>query len=132
MPVQAFRESVDVLDEKGYVKKNGVLGNPYKYLEVSVSGFETYCERFFEGYADVAKRIAIAIVEGDEPHPERGRRPAEAKELAARMGIPPLVAIQVFKNLERLGRVKLGKSLGIYQAFSVSAGFKREMLASRT
>lgn len=131
MPVHAFRESVDVLDEKGYVKKQGVLGNPYKYLEVTVSGFEAYCERFFEGYPDVARRIAIAIVEGDEPHPDRGRRPAEAKELAERIGVPPLVAIQVFKNLERLGRVKLGKSLGIYQAWSVSAGFKRELLASK-
>lgn len=131
MPLAAFRESIDILDEKHHVSRQGIAGDPYKYLEVTVGGFELFCERFIQDYADIAKKIAIAIIEGDHRDPDRGWYPAEANDLAARMNIPEAVAIQVFHNLERLGRIKMGKSLGVYEAISVSPGFKREMLASK-
>jgi hypothetical protein len=131
MPMTAFRESIDILDEKHHVSREGVLGDPYKYLEVTVGGFELFCERFVPDYADHAKRIAIAIVEGDHRDPDTGWHPAEAKDLAQKMNLPEPVAIQVFQNLERLGRIKMGKTLGVYEAITVSPGLKREMLASK-
>lgn len=131
MPFAAFRESIDILDEKHHVSRQGVIGDPYKYLEVTVRGFELWCERFVPDYADHAKKIAIAIIEADYRDPDKGWYPAEATDLAERMNLPEPVAIQVFENLERLGRIELGKSVGVYEAISVSPGFKREMLASK-
>jgi hypothetical protein len=131
MPMTAFRESIDILDEKHHVSRQGVLGDPYKYLEVTVGGFELFCERFVPDYAEHAKKIAIAIIDGDRRDPDTGWYPAEAKDLGQRMNLPEAVAIQVFQNLERLGRITLGKTLGVYEAITVSPGFKREMLASK-
>ena len=123
---------LDILDEKYHVSRQGVLGDPYKYLEVTVGGFELWCERFVPDYAAHAKKIAIAIIEADHRDPDKGWYPAEAKDLAERMNLPEPVAIQVFQNLERLGRIKIGKTLGRYEAISVSSAFKREMLAAKS
>lgn len=131
MPKTTFRESIDILDEKRHVIRQGVLGDQYKNLEVTVGGFELFCERFVPNYAEHAKKISIAIIDADHRDPDRGWYPAEAKDLAEKMNIPETVAIQVFQNLERLGRVELGKSLGVYEAITVSPGFKREMLAAK-
>lgn len=131
MPKATFRESIDILDERRHVIRQDVLGDQYKYLEVTVGGFELFCERFVPDYAEHAKKISIAIIDADHRDPDRGWYPAEAKDLAEKMNIPETVAIQIFQNLERLGRVELGKSLGVYEAITVSPGFKREMLASK-
>ena len=131
MPKTTFREASFIPGRRDTSSKQGVLGDQYKNLEVTVGGFELFCERFVPNYAEHAKKISIAIIDADHRDPDRGWYPAEAKDLAEKMNIPETVAIQVFQNLERLGRVELGKSLGVYEAISVSPGFKREMLAAK-
>ena len=99
MPKTTFRESIDILDEKRHVIRQGVLGDQYKNLEVTVGGFELFSKGSSPTTRNTRRKSPIAISSARTTEIQtRGWYPA-GRGLNAEDEHPETVAIQVFRNL---------------------------------
>jgi TIR domain-containing protein len=119
MAPQTMKDSLDVLSENGYLKRDGVVGDPYKFVKVLPTGFDLYASLFVEDYGDIYKRIAATIATEAR---------AQAKTIAADMKLPLRLVNHVYEHLEMRGKITLSKTISpSHSAASVSPTFRREM-----
>jgi hypothetical protein len=124
MEPQTMKDCADVLSEKWYLKVEGALGNPHKYLQVRPLGFDTYASQFVDDYGGIYKRIATKIAGAPDYNPG-----FDAETIAEQMNLPLRLVNHVYEHLAARGKITLSSHLSPgREAATVSATFRREMM----
>jgi hypothetical protein len=123
LTIPTMKDSLAVLDEKGYVKKHGVLGDPFKYLDVLSTGLDTYASQFIPDYGQTYRRVAAAIASAPDCNPG-----IDAGTISENMKLPHRLVNHIYEHLATRGKIKLSRLLHPSRsAETVSASFRREM-----
>jgi TIR domain len=123
LTIPTMKDSVAVLDEKGYVKKHGVLGDPFKYLDVRPTCFDTYASQFIPDYGQTYRRVAAAIAFAPDYNPG-----VDAGTISRDMKLPHRLVNHIYEHLAMRGKIKLSRELcPSHSTETVSPSFRREM-----
>lgn len=93
-------ESLQVLDQAGYIRTGGVGGI---HFEVTEFGFDVYCRAYVEDYASIQKSVGLEI---------ENQKSYQNKSIAKSLGKPQIIIDHVLRVFESKGFVKLYSSLG--------------------
>lgn len=124
MEMQTMKDSASVLSERGYLRVEGVVGNPYAHLEVLPHGFDAYASQFVDDYGGIYRRIATKIA--GAPDYNQG---FDGETIAEELGLPLRLVNHVYEHLAARGKITLSSQLSPgLEAATVSATFRREMM----
>jgi TIR domain len=120
---QTMKDCAAVLSERGYLKLEGVIGNPYMYLEVRPIGFDAYATAFITEYESLYRRIAVMIAGAPDYNPS-----VDAGSIARALEVDHRIVNHVYEHLAIRGKITLSKAVRrSHEAMTVSASFRREM-----
>jgi hypothetical protein len=120
---QTMKDCAAVLSERGYLKREGVPGNPYKHLEVRPTGFDAYATAFIPEYESVYRKIAVMIAGAPDYNPG-----IDAESIFRTIKVSHRIVNHVYEHLAMRGKITLSKALHpSHKAMTVSASFRREI-----
>jgi hypothetical protein len=114
---ETLSESIDLLEQEGYVDVIRHLGpGPYDF-RLTEAGFELYLVNNFESYDAAVKEVIALIVNRDV---------MSSDQLAAQAQIPHRIAHHIVSRLEAGGHVKLSRTLSATaRIFAIAPSLKR-------
>jgi hypothetical protein len=121
IPEQEFEDSLQLLEDHGYIKIHGVIGCKIVRIEVSFSGLERYLESTRPDFGSLVDRVAAKIV-NEQMH--------DGAALFAGFGEPIMVFGAIVHILESRGLVRISWYLGgplSFQIRDVSAQLRRAL-----
>lgn len=123
---QTMKDCAAVICEKGYIKQEGVMGNPYKYLEVRPSGFDAYATAFIPEYGSIYRKVAVMVAGAPDYNPV-----IDAGSISRTLNVAHAIVNHVYEHLAMRGKIRLSKALRpSHTAMTVSPTFRREMSGS--
>jgi len=96
-------ESLEILDEQGYVQNQRVLGGRVPYFSITTFGFENYLRHNDSKYEEKLEKVVFSILNG-----KQGR----ASEIAEQTNINPTIVYHILDFLTSKGLLKTVKVLG--------------------
>ncbi len=103
VPIEEFRETIEILDEKGYIKAMKVIGGEIPHFLITTFGFEEYSRVYMEDYDSIFESAAFQIVNQDNKH---------NTSISKSLNQPQRVIDHILDVLEAKGLIKLVKSIG--------------------
>lgn len=103
---QAYLDSLDVLEERWYVRVHRTLGaglDGARAFSLTTLGLGEYARNFIEGYETMQMMVVAELVNTDH----RGDR-----EIAAEASVPRVLVEHIFDLFESRGLVKVSKTTG--------------------
>jgi hypothetical protein len=120
VPESELRESLEILDQNGYIELHGTLGSDLDSYSILPYGFEKYARTYIPDYQETLQNVIIMIV-------NQGMR--ENIKIAETLNKPLYLIDHIYKLLETKGHVKLSNELGRSNTiFEVSASLKRLLM----
>ncbi len=120
---EEFFESLEILENRGYIKATRVFGNiPISHFLITVYGFEKYAHAYIEGYNSIFQSVAFQIVNHDKKN---------NKSISMALNQPQMIVNHILDVLQISGKIKVtnegggGRNICI---FSVSPELKRMLI----
>lgn len=121
---EAFLESLEVLEGRGYIKVHGTFGRGIESKSsfgLSTFGMQTYSEEFVEDYGLTIEAVAASLV-----NDSAGAAARSDREIAGAIDRPRVLVEHILDIFEMQGWVKLSKSMGGHtHVFWVSPELRR-------
>jgi hypothetical protein len=119
IPQQELLDSLDILEQRYFIKIGRSLGAPLSHVVLTNFGFQQYAEAYVDDYQDVVKQIAALLVN------ENVRR---NDELADRVKKPAPFIDFVLNLMEGNSHIKVSKSIGGQShVWEISASLRRAL-----
>ena len=119
IPESELSDSLEILDQHGYIKLHRSLGDGLDSFDITTHGFESYARTYISNYKDILTDTVFCIVNKDK------KTNSEISEL---LGQPLKLIDHILHVLEMNRHLKLGKELGgNVMIFSVSPSLRRMM-----
>lgn len=117
IPQPELIDSLDILEQRYYIKIRRCFGAPMAYAELTDHGFQQFAQAYVDGYQDVVGRIAALLV---------NENVRQNEELATRVGKPCEFVNFVLNQLESNHHIKMSKySGGQSRVWDISASLRR-------
>lgn len=117
IPESELRDSLEILDQNGYIELHRTLGTDIDSYSVLFYGFEEYARTYIQDYQDIIQDVIILIVN----QKMRGNI-----KISESLNKPLCLVDHIFKLLESNGHIKLSNELGHSNTiFDVSPSLKR-------
>jgi hypothetical protein len=103
---EAFLESLQVLDERGYVKVHRTLGSgilSMGHFTITTLGMQEYARAFLPSYAELLEDVVAQLVNGER---------VTDRQIAGEIDVPRILVEHVFDVLQSRGLIKLSKTTG--------------------
>lgn len=124
LPVQELKDSLEILDNNGYIDIMKALGQGFRPYRVTKSGFEIYARSAIEDYESLTGEMMSLIVNRDI---------RSNIELAQALNRPQYLANHIIWVLEQHGYVKCSRTIGeLIRIYDVSAALRREVRTRST
>ncbi len=119
IPESELSDSLEILDQHGYIKLHRSLGDGLDSFDITTHGFESYARTYISNYKDILTDTISCIVNKDK------KTNSEISEL---LGQPLKLIDHILHVLGMNRHLKLGKELGgNVMIFSVSPSLRRMM-----
>lgn len=117
VPEMSLRDSLEVLDQKNYIKLNRTLGDELDHFLVSWYGLYEYAKACIPDFPEVIKKVIIELV----------NKKVSCNEWIAEQICQPIVVVNCILDMfEAYGHIKQSKLLGgINEVYSVKPTLKR-------
>ncbi|MCD6197414.1 MAG: toll/interleukin-1 receptor domain-containing protein [Deltaproteobacteria bacterium] len=117
IPEGELSDSLEMLDQYGYIRLHRTLDKgPYEY-EITLFGFDKYASAYIKDYQQIIHDVIVSIV---------NQSLRDNHEIADRLGQPLKLIEHILDLLESKGHVKLSKDLdGGVHIFDTSPALKR-------
>jgi hypothetical protein len=120
---QTMKDCAAVLSERGYLKREGGIGDPYGHLEVRPTGFDAYATAFIPEYGSLYRKIAVMIAGAPDFNPG-----VDAESISHTLNVAHRIVNHVYEHLAMRGKITLSRELHpSHEATSVSPSFRREI-----
>lgn len=119
VPESELNDSMEILEERGYLSISHTLGGGLNNFRITASGFETYAKSCIPGYQDIFKSVVVALV---------NKQLKDNLAIAAETGQTRFLVDHILDVLERSGHLKQSKTMGERQwIFSISPSLRRSL-----
>lgn len=117
IPEIELKESLEILDQNGYIEFHRTLGNDLDSYSIRLYGFEEYARAYIPEYQDIIKEVIILIL---------NQNMRENFQISESLKKPLCLVDHIFKLLESNDHIKLSNELGRSNTiFQVSPSLKR-------
>ncbi len=121
MGLEAFLDSLEILDEKGFVKLGKALGwrlRGIHYIQPTLNGFMVYARANFPQIENDIRTVALAILNEKLFH---------ATQIAQTTGVPPFIVDKLLDLFVSRNWIEVSKSMSDIFIYNVSPSMKRAM-----
>lgn len=117
IPFEEIKESLEILDSKGFIQGTKAIGHGIARIQIRISAFEEFLKIRFSDYPETQKNICLKILnEGI----------TENWQLAESLDVPKRIADHVLELLEYRGLAKIVKAIdGTIKVLYCSPELKR-------
>lgn len=119
--LDAFLDSIEILEEQGYIRIHRVLGGVARgigALQPTLSGFMAFARAYLPEIEDNIRTVGLAIL---------NENLSAAKEIATATGIAPFIVDNLLDLFAARGWVQISKSLADTHVFRVSPSMRRAL-----
>jgi hypothetical protein len=117
IPEDELHDSLEILDQKGYIKIGRTMGSKFDTYKVTFYGIKEYATTYISDYDQIIEDVIVCIVNGNLE---------KNTEIAEETGRPIKLVDHVLDSLERQGHIKLSKYTGGgSDIFNISPSLKR-------
>ena len=119
VPDSELSDSLEVLDQQGYIKLSRTLGSGTHHFQVTKYGFETFARSCIPEYDQAVADLVFAIV---------NKQILANVELEQELGQPRMLVDHILDLLESNGHIALSKMMGgLQRVYNVSPTLKRSL-----
>jgi hypothetical protein len=119
VPADAFGESIEILDSRGFISGTKVIGGAIPFFTISRHTFDDYLKSRIKNFESLVRQIGLEITNS-------GLKKSE--ELAAKLGQPHIVVAHLIDSMESSGLIRSAKIAGGSRLITdVSAELKRRL-----
>lgn len=99
---EIFKESIDILDRKGYIKGIRVLTGEIPFFAITVFGMDKFIRKHYSDFDVITKEVCYRILNnsGDNIH------------IANELELPCMIVNHIYNLLEQRGLIKMNKFVG--------------------
>jgi hypothetical protein len=118
--MDAFEETIEVLDSKGYIKAERTMGGIFSFTIMPL-GFDDFARLYIEDYDSIVKSVALRIVNFNE---------FNNIIITESLNIPRMLTDHILEMMTMKGYIKTTKSFGggiIYSIYDISPELKRAL-----
>jgi hypothetical protein len=118
---EAFLDSVEVLEERGYIKINRLMGGVPRgigVLQPTLNGFMVFARTNIPMTEDYIRKIGLAIL---------NENLTAASQIVAATGISPFIVDHLFKLFVSRGWIEISNTLADTHVFRVSPSMRRAL-----
>lgn len=122
IPIDEFKDTLQILHNRGYIEGIWTADGTIWSLSVTISGFEAYAKVYIKDYNAIVQAVIFQFMNHDNTHNE---------VIAKAVNQPLIIVNYALWSLDRKGLIKVVSSTGGVEVTGVSPELKRKLRNSR-